>query len=250
MSSFRLSRFFFFFFFHVSILVFLVREGGGDKRPIASFKAANSVPSSAFIVENWATYCQDVLSTFLIYSLTLVLQNGSRQTIQARTWNLHYKGNLCLLLVRGLYGPFGSNMVVHLLSINLIVIWYLVISCFYNSLFPGHALGRPIRQAQEFCLLARSLYPRVSPYTSNLLFPIPFSRLIHFLTAQGKGESVMNIFPLQNGSFNFFKCPWSCQQGHFQTIKLRFREWDTSPGGTFPGAWHSTNLRWFCYTRT
>ena len=72
--------FFFTFLYSCSLL-----GRGGDKRPIASFKAANSVPSSAFIVENWATYCQDVLSTFLIYSLTLVLQNGSRQTIQART---------------------------------------------------------------------------------------------------------------------------------------------------------------------
>ena len=77
---------FFSSFFHVSILKCSLLGGWGwGERPIASFKGANSVPSSDFIVENWATYSQDVLSTFLIYSLTLVLQNGSRQTVQART---------------------------------------------------------------------------------------------------------------------------------------------------------------------
>ena len=155
-------------------------------------------------MENWATYSQDVSSAFLIYSLMQVLQNGFSQTVQAR-------GETCVfLLVRGLYGPFGSNMLVHLLPIHLFVISYLVIPCFYSSLFLLPRASNSRRHVYFLGMLVGvrfvergSPYPRVFPYASGLLFPYSFFLFKLLFKSPRKSRSVIYIFPLQNGSSKF-----------------------------------------------
>ena len=107
---------------------------------------ALSAPSSAFIVGDWVTYSQDASSGFLIYSLTQVLQNGSSQAVQARTLNLQYEVELVFFSPYENYTVLiRSSVLVYLLSINLLVLWYIVIFLF--SIVPYFSFKGPVTHA-------------------------------------------------------------------------------------------------------
>ena len=56
--------------------------------PLIKVLEAPLAPSSAFIVEDWATSRQDASDVFLISGLTQVLQNGSGRTVSSQTLGL------------------------------------------------------------------------------------------------------------------------------------------------------------------
>ena len=103
-------------------------------------------PSSAFNVGDWVTYNQDASSGFLMYSLTQVLQNGSSEAAQVRTLNLQYEVELLFFSPYENYTVLiGSSVLVYLLSINLLVLWYIVIFLF--SIVPYFSFKEPVTHA-------------------------------------------------------------------------------------------------------